>query len=274
MINKIGLMQGRLTEPYKEIIQSFPWDNWEQEILIARENRFKFIEWTIDDYNFFENPLISNPSFVMKLLTKNNVTVKTVTADFVMQKPLHHLKNNELENEIQKFILFLSKLKVIGIKYIIYPLVDNGSIKNKFEEIYFFDILENIFYELKKFNIKILFESDYTPKNLKKFISNLPDSQFGINYDTGNSASLGYEINEEFSCYSTRIKNIHIKDRKFKGTTVHLGEGDVDFKLLFRLVKNYHYNKLFILQSARKKKGDELQTLNQYRNFILNKMEI
>ena len=82
MINKIGLMQGRLTEPYKEIIQSFPWDNWEQEILIARENRFKFIEWTIDDYNFFKNPLISNPSFVMKLLTKNNVTVKTVTADF------------------------------------------------------------------------------------------------------------------------------------------------------------------------------------------------
>ena len=44
---------------------------------------------------------------------------------------------------------------------------------------------------------------------------------------------LGYEINEEFSCYSKRIKNIHIKDRKFKGTTVPLGEGDVDFKLLF-----------------------------------------
>ena len=85
-------------------------------------------------------------------------------------------------------------------------------------------------------------------------MSKLPDSQFGLNYDTGNSASLGYEINEEFSCYSKRIKNIHIKDRKFKGTTVPLGEGDVDFKLLFRLVKNYHYNKLFILHSARKKK--------------------
>ena len=189
-----------------------------------------------------------------------------------MQKPLHHLKNNELENEIQKFILFLSKLKIVGIKYIIYPLVDNGSVKNKFEEIYFFDILKNFFYALKELNIMILFESDYAPKNFKKFMSKLPDSQFGINYDTGNSASLGYEINEEFSCYS-KIR-IYIKDRKFKGTTVPLGEGDVDFKLLFRLVKNYHYNKLFILQSARKKKGNELQTLNQYRNFILKKMEI
>ena len=165
MIDKIGLMQGRLTKPYKEVIQSFPWDNWEQEILIARENRFKFIEWTIDDYNFFENPLISNPSHVRKILTKNNVTVKTVTADFVMQKPLHHLKNNELENEIQKFIYF-SKLKIVGIKYIIYPLVDNGSVKNKFEEIYFFDILK-LFYALKELNIMILFESDYAPKILK-----------------------------------------------------------------------------------------------------------
>ena len=34
-----------------------------------------------------------------------------------------------------------------------------------------------------------------------------------VNYDTGNSASLGYDIKEEFAEYGNLISDIHIKDR-------------------------------------------------------------
>ena len=57
---------------------------------------------------------------------------------------------------------------------------------------------------LKK-KIQILFESDFNPKKLKN-LANKFDDLFGINYDLGNSASLGYDINEEFESYFEFIK--------------------------------------------------------------------
>ena len=51
------------------------------------------------------------------------------------------------------------------------------------------------------------------PSELLKFIKNF-DANFGVNYDTGNSASLGYDPSEEISVYGHRIINVHIKDRK------------------------------------------------------------
>ena len=44
--------------------------------------------------------------------------------------------------------------------------------------------------------MKILFEIDYSPKKILKFINKFDDC-YGINYDTGNSASLGFKIADE-----------------------------------------------------------------------------
>jgi len=35
------------------------------------------------------------------------------------------------------------------------------------------------------------------------------------------------------------------------------------------LIHSYKYNKLLILQSARKETGEELETIIHYRNFLL-----
>ena len=72
----------------------------------------------------------------------------------------------------------------------------------------------------------IVFESDYTPIKLKNFIDQLSPESFGINYDIGNSASMGFDPIEEIETYGQRILNVHIKDRLFNGATVPLGSGD------------------------------------------------
>ena len=41
----------------------------------------------------------------------------------------------------------------------------------------------------------------------------LPHPVIKVNYDSGNSASLGYSVTEEFAAYGNRIGSIHIKDR-------------------------------------------------------------
>ena len=88
------------------------------------------------------------------------------------------------------------------------------------------------------------------------------NNKFGINYDTGNSASLGFDFDEEKK-YMKYIYNIHIKDRKFRGPSVRLGKGDFDFKNFFLYLKKFNYKGNLILQTARSR--------NHVREIILNR---
>lgn len=115
---------------------------------------------------------------------------------------------------------------------------------------------------------QILFEIDYPPAKIINFIRKFKTKKVGINYDTGNSAGLGYDFNDEFS-YLKYIKNIHIKDRIFKGGTVRLGQGNWDYKKFFKLIKN-NYRGNFILQTARSKNNKHIKEILINRNFFEN----
>ena len=118
------------------------------------------------------------------------------------------IKKQYLEDVI-KVIKNCNKLK---FKYIILPLVDNSSILNiKQEKDLIQTVKKEIFPQLK--NLKILFEIDYKPRKVLTFIKKFNSNKVGINYDTGNSASLNYNIIDEMK-YFRYVKNIHIKDRK------------------------------------------------------------
>ena len=69
---KIGFMQGRLIKSEKKnFVQSFPWKNWKKEFYIAKENKIRLMEWTIDYFNFEKNPLINkNQTKLIKKLKK------------------------------------------------------------------------------------------------------------------------------------------------------------------------------------------------------------
>ena len=69
-----------------------------------------------------------------------------------------------------------------------------------------------------------------------KFIKKFKSKNIGINYDTGNSSSLGYNFESE-KIYSKFIKNIHIKDRLLFGKTVRLGNGNAKIKKILQFFK-------------------------------------
>jgi len=188
-----------------------------------------------------------------------------------MQKPFW--KNKNSKRYIQDLKNIVKACANLKIKYIIFPLVDNSSIKNKNEEnkiVIEFKKLNNF---LKKNKVQILFESNYLPKDLKNFIKRFDRKNFGINYDTGNSASLNYDTDEEFKQYGKYIKNIHIKDRVYKGKTIRLGNGNANFKKIFRNIFKIKYNNLLILQTARSlKKNDDINELKMNYEFIKRKL--
>jgi len=273
MINKLGVMQGRLVPPESKKIQSFPHKNWKKEFYKANKLDIKFIEWTIDKENFYKNPIFDEIKIkeINNLKKKFNIEIKTVTADFFMQEPFW--KNNNSQKIIKKLNIFTLQCAKIGIEYIIIPLVDNSSLKK-------INNIKKIINTLKKFTkiliynkIKFLFELDLTPTLVKKFIQNFSTKAFGINYDTGNSASNGYNAEEEFKFYAKYIENIHIKDRILYGFSVPLGHGNVNFSNLSQLLRKYKYKKLLILQTARSKKNKDFNEIKKNLEFLKEKFK-
>ena len=266
----IGFMQGRLSPVIEDKIQCFPWQHWKNEFKIANNIGFTLIEWTLDQENLYSNPLMTKigQKNIKTLTKKNSININSLTGDCFMQSPFWKekgVKSKILKND---FLSIVKACSLIDIKQIIVPLVDNGSIENDEQEnelLYFLHENSNFF---KTKNVQILFESDYTPNKLIKFLSSLDINIFGINYDTGNSASMGFSVEKEFNAYGNWIKNIHVKDRLFGGGTVPLGKGNVDFNNVFSNLVKIDYKGDFILQTARALDDNHDKILIIYKNLL------
>ena len=183
-----------------------------------------------------------------------------------MQKPFWKIKNNKkLIDDLIKIIYFSKK---IGVKFIVIPLVDNGSIENIYQEKKLIKICKQIKKKLKIYGVKIVFESDFNPVKLEKFIKKFDKNFFGINYDIGNSASMGFDLDTEFKNYGKYIYNIHIKDRLKNGKSVRLGKGNANFVDLYKNLRKINYNGNLILQTARSKINKEFEEVKNNFAFL------
>ena len=271
MIENIGFMQGRLSPLYDGKIQCFPKLHWEKEFKLAKSINLKKMEWTLDDEDLFENPLLTfnGQRKIKELCDIYKISISSVTGDCFMQKPFWKEKNKKTKLILNdKFELICNACKNLRIKYIVVPIVDNGKLENEKQKE---DLIEYLIFKkdlLKSTGVFILFESDLSPKKLYKFIEEFPKDTFGINFDTGNSASLGFDSDDEFQLYGERIKNVHIKDRLLGGNTVPLGQGNTDFEKIFKNLFSINYKGNLILQTARSMNNKHSDVLNQYRLMI------
>lgn len=269
--HRIGIMQGRLSPMINGKIQCFPWDHWKEEFPLAKECSFNSMEWTIDAENLYSNPIFTMQSEIQRIVSQYRVTVPSLTADCFMQMPFFKSDNSSsLLKDLDNLIVAASN---IGVKTIVIPLVDNSSILNDIEENVVVHELNKKIDLLTKLNMRIAFESDYPPEKLLTFINKFPLTHFGINYDLGNSASLGYNPTIELTAYGHRVLNVHIKDRKLHGTTVPLGEGDVNFNQVLSLLNSFNYQGNFILQTARSTSGEDLKFARIFFNFLSTRLD-
>ena len=270
MSSRIGFMQGRLCDMVDGKIQAFPWEDWESEFSSAYEIDLGLMEWTLDQEDLYQNPLmtISGQEKIRSLCQKHQMSIPSLTGDCFMQAPFWKATDS-LESELKKdFVAICDACSEIGIEMIVIPLVDNGSLENIERETKLIDFLLTLksFFEEK--NLKILFESDFRPDELRRFIGKLPEDLFGVNYDIGNSAALGFNSIEEFSAFGSRILNVHVKDRVLGGTTVSLGSGDADFETVFSGLKKIKYQGNYILQTARAADQGHAEAIVRYRDLV------
>jgi hexulose-6-phosphate isomerase len=267
--DKIGFIQGRLSKVENNRIQIFPVRNWKIEFQVASVNDMKKIEWTIDSETISENPLFNSETLteILELMNHYSIQVPSVTCDYFMERPPWQESQKDLEDVLTKI---MNGMHLLNSTKLVIPLVDNSSLLNSKYQTIVINFFEGIHPKIVQNNIKICFESDFSPQDLADFIEKFPKDNYGINYDTGNSASLGYSPYEEFEFYGSRIINVHIKDRLLHGKSVPLGEGSADFESVFRCLKSTNYNGNYILQTARDAQGNHLSALLKYRSMVIN----
>ncbi len=265
-MKNLGFMQGRLSPIVENRIQSFPWLNWQQEFSEAQKIGFQLMEWTIDGHDYESNPVFKNVSEIKERKKRNQISIPSITNDHFMETPPWKTNRGQCRDNLKKLI---EAMKTLDMKILVIPLVDNSSIKSDPGKS---EIVKNLFLELeqelKSNDVQIAFETDLDPKRNEAFIQDFPDSVFGINYDIGNSASLGYRPQEEIKLYGNRIINVHVKDRHLGGTTVALGEGSADFVSCFEALQKSDYLGNYILQTARAKDGRHGITLKKAKEFV------
>ncbi|WP_247367491.1 MULTISPECIES: TIM barrel protein [unclassified Bradyrhizobium] len=274
-LERIGFMQGRLSALVDGKIQAFPWDEWREEFSRAKELGLTRMEWTIDQERLRENPLTTElgQQNILALSRENGVRMPSLTGDCFMQAPFWKVDAVVRDALVADLDLLIASCSRIGIEFIVIPLVDNGKIERESDS----DTLKRVLLarseQLARRNVKIVFESDLPPRELARFMEAYPAHVFGINYDSGNSASLGYDSDEEIGAYAPRILNVHVKDRVRGGTTVPLGTGDADLAKTIRLIERSGYKGQYILQTARAVDGDHAGALAKYRDMTVRWIE-
>ena len=266
-------MQGRLSEPIEGKIQAFPKKTWEQEFEKAEKIGFDLIEWVFDSY---DNPIMTDEglSKIRNCLENSNIGINSVCADFFMKNLLFDLPKFELQKNLEILSNLIEQCSKLEIKIIELPFVDSSSLlsKNKTDEI--LSNLQEILPLLEKFDIYLNLETDLPPNQFYNLLKNFNGTNVKANYDIGNSISKGYDPVLELTTLRNYIYNIHIKDRLFQGTTVPLGQGDVNFDLFFSILSKINYQHDLIIQGFREdlteQKIEPEKTCVKYLTFVKN----
>ena len=257
---KIGVMQGRLLPKYQGRYQAHPIGYWEDEFEIAASLGVDLIEFILDYNDYEENPLMSASGCkkIKDTVNQSGVKVKTVCADYFMDAPLHSTDLNVATLSAAVLRELIINSRTIGVTDIVLPLVDHSSVRDLESQDLFIRAIEPFFSYLDEQNMNLNLETDLDPTAFKNLLNQIDSDRVTVNYDTGNSAGLGYDSEQEFAAYGDRITDIHIKDLVKNGFSVCLGQGSADFTKIFKCVQNYGYSGPFIMQAFRDDDGLEI----------------
>ena len=260
MIKHFGIMQGRLLPKFKNRYQAHPLGYWKEEFTIAKEMGLSYIEFILDYNDYQENPLMSDLCIkeIAEIIENTGIGVRSICADIFMEAPLHS-DNNFISNTSKEILLKLIKNSAkLGITDIIIPCVDQSTLKGEVDQKRLIENLTEPINLANKRKINLALETDLAPIPFLNLLNKLDAGVVKVNYDIGNSASLGFDIFEEFRLYGNRISDIHIKDRLLGGGSVVLGTGNANFKSFFEVFSNIDFKGPIVMQVYRDEEGIEI----------------
>lgn len=270
----IGIMQGRLVPPTGNRIQCFPRDRWRDEFALARDAGLDAIEWIYDVHGADVNPISTDDglALIARLSSETGVEVRSVCADYFMDRPFVRAAAAEINERKTRLIWLIGRCAILGVRRIVLPFVDASRIESDDEFESVVSILDSVILAAEGSGVELHLETSLSPERFAALLARLPHPTVQVNYDSGNSASLGYHPDDEFSAYGFRVGSVHIKDRVLGGGSVPILSGDTDFDAMFRRLAQVDYGGDYVLQVARGPSGDEVAWARANRTFVVERM--
>ncbi len=274
-MQRLGIMQGRLVPPTDNRFQCFPRQRWADEFPLAAAAELDCIEWIFDLFGQDVNPLATDAGIeqLKGLVAQHGVSVLSVCADYFMDRPLLRAAADEVEDRMQTLFWLMRRAELLDASRIVMPFVDASGIHDETELQTVIGLLRRALPVAEETGIELHLETALDPQQFARLLAALPHPKIRVNYDSGNSSSLGYQPRDEFAAYGDRVGSVHIKDRVRGGGTVPLGTGDADLPALFECLRKASYQGDFILQVARGAAGDELAWTRQNRAFVVRHLQ-
>lgn len=263
-------MQGRLAPPEDGRIQAFPTRQWREEFPRAAEAGLSHIEWIYEVYGQEANPLSTSAgrSELLGLQDDTGVRLHSICADYFMDRPLVRCDNSERLERVRVLRDLIAWAGELAMQRIVLPFVDASELRGSEDKDQLVRCISEAAPGAEAAGVELHLEAALGPAEFSDLLARLPHTPVRVNYDTGNSASLGYDCVEELTAYGHRLGSVHIKDRLHGGGTVPLGTGDADFDRFFPALVQSGYRGDFILQAARGEGDDLVAWAIENRRFV------
>ena len=158
-----------------------------------------------------------------------------------MDFPLVGVEARTAEARWPRLQWLMERCAILGISRIVVPFVDASAIRSEEDIAAVAEGLNRLSGSIDRTSVELHLETALSPADFAELLGRLPHTGVKVNYDSGNSASLGYKPRDEFAAYGARVGSVHLKDRKLGAGTVPLGEGDTDFEELFQALAEVRY---------------------------------
>jgi len=114
--------------------------------------------------------------------------------------------------------------------------------------------------------IKLGLETNLDAKYFLKFIKSINNKNLFLVYDTGNRLKKNQVQHKEILKLKSKIAHVHLKDKNYKGQNVVIGQGKVNFDLIFKSLNKINYKGNFVFETNRGK--NPIITMNNNFKFI------
>ena len=265
---EFGFIQGRMTSPpSKKILQYFPKKNWKKEFHYAEKYNFDFIEYFGERKFNKSNPIwnYKNLKEINEIVKKKRLQNYSFCDDYFINTNLINFKNFDEYYKTLAKNLSLIDIKIYVLALFEKSLINKKNLKN------FIQRLQNISDFLNEKKIKLALETNLDVQSINKLIKLINKKNVFIVYDTGNRLKKKNLQYNEIIKLKKYICHFHIKDKNWKGENVVLGNGKVNFDLIFKAIKHIKYVGKYTFETNR---GDNpIKTMCDNKNFILNKIK-
>lgn len=259
-MNKIGILQGRLTPTPDGSIQFFPKENWRNEFGSAKQIGFDCLELLVKKDSYEENPLWSQSGAqeIRCLAAQHGLAIPSVHGFYSKKKDyslvLRHI---------------VRQTAFVGARTVLVSFFDGNALKTDEDKQSAYSQIAPVLSDCEGLGVCLGIETELRAGELLEFIESFNHPRVGVYYDLGNMASMGVDVAEEIRFLSDKIFGVHVKDRlPGGGITVPIGLGCADFYGAFSALSEIDYQSPLIIQGARLSGVDDITLNRRYHNFV------